>query len=581
MNENEQSEDESRNVVPHEAPFSFDPDDPLAPIRAVEDVDPDKLTREVGKAVQAMAVAGVLDPVTEAVVKDYIVRKKLLKPGAFAAIVRAARPRQPKAEPKPAGADDEQSGRAAFEAMSGEAPGAQILDEMDRFMARYLVFPNEHCRYATVLWAAHTHVVESFYVTPRLLIDSAEPECGKTRLLELLALFSQSPKMTFNTTVAALYRRLAKSMLTLLLDEADAIWSAKAGPQAEDLRALINAGYKRGATVDRCVGEGASMDVVEFPVFAPAAIAGIAGNMPRTVVTRSITIHLRRRAPGDVIESYEEEDAAAEAAPVRARLTGWCNSIKASLRGARPQMPSGVVDRRAEIWRAPLAVADAAGGEWPERAREACKHLALGTEVTSASLGVRLLRDLKDIFGDRDRMKTTDIVPALIGMDEAPWGDLYGKPIDARKLSDLLRRYDVVPAAFDVLDGTGKTAKGYTTYPTPGNGGLYDAWMRYISANPAESGKTGKDGKSAGREPDGTDRLAESPVRHDPHDPVTVLTVSRDSLTGPLSSGLTDLTALTGKSSDDTTRSCPDCAEPLHRLYVADGIHPWCADGQP
>jgi len=40
----------------------------------------------------------------------------------------------------------------------------------------------------------------------------------------------------------------------------------KAGDH-EDLRALLNAGHRRGATVPRCVGEGTSMTVQLFPVF--------------------------------------------------------------------------------------------------------------------------------------------------------------------------------------------------------------------------------------------------------------------------------------------------------------------------
>jgi hypothetical protein len=451
---------------------------------------------------------------------------------------------------------------AATAAPCADVPGAVILDEIEALVRRYLVVPDEHCWVALVLWAAHTHAVEAFYVTPRLILDSAEPESGKTRVLELLALLVNRPKMTFNTTVAALYRRLQNSMLTLLLDEADAIWSAKAGPQAEELRAFVNAGYKRGATVDRCVGEGSSMQVVEFPVFAPVAIAGISGNLPRTITTRGIIIHMRRRAPGEHVEPFEEQDALAAANPLRAQLAHWVGTVAGDLQASRPEMPAGVVDRKAEIWRALLAVADAAGGDWPKRAREACEYFALGTQAASASLGTRLLADLKEIFDGRDRMKTTDILPALIRMEEAPWGEMRGgKPLDARKLSDLLRRYDVAPTAFDLLDGTGKTAKGYTTFATKGNGGLHDAWQRYITGSAALAGKDGKDGEIAGQDTDRSDGLTGTAVsRNSGAERLTDLTVSRDSGTGAPTSEVTGLTALTAESGE-MTRACPDCGE--------------------
>jgi len=453
---------------------------------------------------------------------------------------------------------------AASPMPDADVDGAQALDDIDAFIRRYVVFPDEHCSVAVTLFAAHTHVVECFYVTPRLILDSAEPESGKTRVLELLALLCRNPKMTFNTTVAALYRRLLDKMLTVLLDEADAIWSAKAGPQAEELRAFVNSGYKRGATVDRCVGDGAGMKVVEFPVFAPVAIAGIAGNMPPTVTSRAVTIHMRRRAPGDQISPYEEQDVMPEAQQLRARLAGWTATIEGTLKAARPEMPEGVTDRKAEVWRALLAVADAAGGDWPKRAREACAHFALGAAASDVSLGVRLLADLKAIFGERDRMTTVDILETLTGMEEAPWGEMprSHKPLDARGLANLVKRYEVHPTAFDLLDGTGKTAKGYTTYPTTGNVGLADAWRRYAD----EVGKERNDGKDAGHDSDGTNRLTDGSVR-------------RNLPEGALTSELTQLTEITDSDGDARETGddfdgvhCTFCGEPLDQALTAAGF---------
>jgi hypothetical protein len=76
-------------------PFTFDPADPLAGIRRVEDVDEDKRVGEVGQAVRAMAAAGVLDAVTEEIVRDYVTRRKLLGRAAFRSIVRESRPYRP------------------------------------------------------------------------------------------------------------------------------------------------------------------------------------------------------------------------------------------------------------------------------------------------------------------------------------------------------------------------------------------------------------------------------------------------------------------------------------------------------
>jgi Protein of unknown function (DUF3631) len=347
------------------------------------------------------------------------------------------------------------------------------LDGAAAWFQRYLAVPSEHCITVLALWAAHTHAAKSFYVTPRLIIDSAEPESGKTRILELLNLTAHAPIFTMNTTIAALYRRLVGEPRTILLDETDAVFAKGAAQNHEDLRALLNSGDKRGATVDRCVGDGSKMKVVEFPAFAPVALAGIVGNMPATITTRAITIHMRRRAPGEEIAEFIEEDAIDEAEPLRLNLSSWVEDIAADLTGARPVMPAGVIDRKAEVWRALLAVADAAGGDWPQRGRAACKHFVLGADPGELSLGMRLLADLRVIFDGHDQLSTASILESLAALEEAPWGDMYGKPIDSRRLARMLGKYGASPKVVRIGE---TTPRGYTREA------LTDLWHRYLPA---------------------------------------------------------------------------------------------------
>lgn len=362
---------------------------------------------------------------------------------------------------------------------SGDPDGAQVLDDVATFLRRFVVFPTPHAFVAVALWCAHTWCAERWYVTPRLILDSAEPGSGKTRVLELLALLCRSPKSTINTTTAALYRRMAAANvpLTVLMDEVDAVFGPRPTPQAEDLRALLNAGYKRGATVDRCVGDGKSMRVEEFKVFAPVALAGLVGRMPGTLTTRAVVVHMRKRAPGERVEQFRERDAKDSVADVKARLAAWVDSVAGKVELARPVMPDGVTDRPAEVWEALLALADAAGGTWPDRARDACRWFVLETEPDDASLGVRLLRDVRDVFRGADRMTTADLLAALVALDESPWSDMWGKPLDARRLASELRRYGVRSKDLK-RPGSNAVSKGYRT---DGPDGLADAWMRYLA----------------------------------------------------------------------------------------------------
>jgi hypothetical protein len=372
--------------------------------------------------------------------------------------------------------------RRAQDADANGPEGAAVLDRIADFVGRFVVLPDQqHGLTVIALWAAHTHAADAFYVTPRLVLDSAEPGSGKTRVLELLALVCRNPELVLSPTSAAIFRLIAEQPLTLLFDETDAVFNPKSSGNYEDLRALLNAGYKRGATIPRCVGEASKMKVHRFTVYSPVALAGIAGGMPATITTRAVTIHMRRRAAGETVEPFYERDAEREAIPLRDALATWIDSVASRFPDARPDMPDGVVDRPAEVWEALLAVADAAKGDWPKRAREACRYFVLDTIPAPPSLGVRLLADMRELFHDADRLTTVDILARLSDMEEAPWGDLSGnRPLDARRLAKELDRYSVAPAAFK--DEHGKTVKGYTTYPTPRNVGLADAWARYLPA---------------------------------------------------------------------------------------------------
>ena len=218
------------------------------------------------------------------------------------------------------------------------------------------------------------------------------------------------------------------------------------------------------------------MKVERFPVYAPVALAGIAGAMPSTITTRAITIHMRRRRADEPVEPFRERDVARQAQPVREELAAWIGRAARQIGQACPAMPEGVTDRPAEIWEPLLAIADTAGEHWPTTARAACRHFVLDTGPQLTSLGVRLLADLRHVFTQRhaDRMATADILAALIAIEESSWDDLHGRAIDSRRLGKELARYGVKPRNVKI---GGTVVKGYRT---DGEDGLADAWSRYL-----------------------------------------------------------------------------------------------------
>ena len=91
---------------------------------------------------------------------------------------------------------------------------------------------------------------------------------------------------------------------------------------------------------------------------------------------------------------------------------------------------------------------------------------------------MRLLADIRVAFGDRDEMTSKAILVELHAMDEAPWKDLRGKPLDERGLANRLRQYSVKPKGIRV--GT-TVPRGYT------RADLHDAWVRYLPPIAAKS----------------------------------------------------------------------------------------------
>ncbi|HSB95152.1 MAG TPA: DUF3631 domain-containing protein, partial [Spongiibacteraceae bacterium] len=283
---------------------------------------------------------------------------------------------------------------------SHDAPipdGAELLSKVEIFIRRFCVLPSESDYVATALWVVHAHMVEHFDTSPRLAVLSPEPGSGKTRALEVLDLLTPNTMFVFSASPAAIFRTIAVEQTTLLFDESDTIFGRQGkDDQNEDLRALLNVGYRKGATIPRCVGS--QHEVQRFNVFCAVALAGL-GDLPDTVMTRSIVVRMRRRAPHECVEPFRLREQEHQGHAIRDQLAAWADHAGKEAGAAWPVLPSGVVDRAAEVWEPLIAAADAAGGCWPDRARAACVEICGGLGTRGQSLGVRLLMDLKLIFG--------------------------------------------------------------------------------------------------------------------------------------------------------------------------------------
>jgi hypothetical protein len=142
-----------------------------------------------------------------------------------------------------------------------------------------------------------------------------------------------------------------------------------------------------------------------------------------------------------------------------------------------PGLPDEIQDRDADVWEPLIAIADAVGGEWPKRSRVAAVALVGEGREAEASLGIRLLGDLRTIFANDHALPSKIILARLTDLEESPWGDLHGKPLDERGLARRLKAYGVKSTT--IRTGI-QTPKGYI------RADLEEQWLRYL---PPSSGK--------------------------------------------------------------------------------------------
>jgi hypothetical protein len=369
--------------------------------------------------------------------------------------------------------------------MSAEStPLGGWLHQVEKFIRRFVVLTDDQAT-AVALWVAHTHAFAAAIATPYLCISSAEMESGKTRLLEVLRLLTAKPWFTGRTTSAALTRKIDKIAPTLLLDESDAAFNGDR-EYAETLRGVLNTGYGKGGAVTVCTGQGANIDVKDFSTFCPKGIAGL-GRLPDTVQSRSIPIRLKKKLRSEPVERFRERKARAEGQTIADGVEQFIEPIVGELEVAEPALPDELSDRAQDVWEPLLAIADAAGGDWADRARGAAKRLSGKKAVEDATLGVRLLTDIRGVFGtDEEQLPTHVLLARLNTLEESSWGSWNdGDGIRPQELANKLRPYEV--SSRDVHVGQGgkrKTVRGYL------RGDFEDAWARYLPLTPDASRAT-------------------------------------------------------------------------------------------
>jgi hypothetical protein len=323
--------------------------------------------------------------------------------------------------------------------------GDVILGEVAGLVDKHVIV-DDHAKVAIALWVVLTYLIDVVDIMPILAILSPEKRCGKTMLLELLANLVRRGMPAVLLSPATVFRVIEASHPTLLIDEADGILKNSKGDDNLELRTVINSGYSRAfAFVPRC--EGDDHAVRYFSTWSAKAIALI-GRMPDSMADRSIRIEMKRKAKSDTTSKLRETPLNVFD-ELKSKIVRFVEDNSDAIRAVVPSFPSGLNDRAEDCWTPLFAIAEVAGGNWPDLSWRAAIALSADSD-DSDTFNSKLLRALKEDFETNQQahasgfQATTDICDHLNQDKEAPWhGPKYKNGMTEELLASRLRRYKI------------------------------------------------------------------------------------------------------------------------------------------
>jgi putative DNA primase/helicase len=338
---------------------------------------------------------------------------------------------------------------------------ADALNDAAQNLTQYVAAGPELI-HTSVLWAAHTHILDMINVSPRLAAQAAGPGCGKTVLMEAIGNLVPRPLSASSITAASVFRIIEEIQPTLLLDEADQMLADRSSP----LVGVLNSSHRKSSAFVMRTEEvlPGQFQPVRFSTWAAVMFAGIR-ELPPTLQDRSVVLFLRRAKPGEVRQHLRDGKCPALAECAQ-KLARWASDL---VDLPEVVLPPTLSNRIGDNWRPLLAIAEIAGGTWPVRAMEAAMAAAQQQEQGLISA---LLEDIHLVFGKREQILSQELVNGLLSLDEKPYGEINrGREITTNWLARQLKGVVTQPTK-TMRDGKDRK-KGYP------RAAFADAWERY------------------------------------------------------------------------------------------------------
>ena len=384
------------------------------------------------------------------------------------------------------GAVGNRSDRSLAEAIKEVVPwhepvnGEVLLKALEEFLTRHVILP-KWAADTLALWCLHTYAFELREVGTYIGLESPEKRCGKTTLLNVLSRLVRRPVTAANISSPAFFRVIEEACPTLLIDEADTFLRGNS-----ELKGILNAGYHReSAYVLRVFsargGEGREGDenattLGRFSCWCPKLMCMI-GRLPDTLADRCIVIRMHRKIADEKCERLRK--AQSETAELRRKCARFAADHAREIAAAAPVMPTELHDRAEDVWEPLVCLADMAGGDWPERARQAAIGLTMSAQENCPI--ENLLMDSFVLFTElkAERLFSRELAARLDRYYQRPWMEgLKGKPVTEAWLAKQLRPYGMRPMTIRIGE---KVGRGYESED------FVEALRRYVPSTEAKA----------------------------------------------------------------------------------------------
>ena len=317
----------------------------------------------------------------------------------------------------------------------------EVVASLEKFFVERAHLPME-AALVLAFFTLITWTFDIFDTVACLLIESATPSCGKNVVLNLLAAVCCTPYLLVSPSEATLFRIIDSLRPTILIDEAEAL--AGRTDRAEFLKSVIQAGYKKGGSVPRCVGTNNELHF--FDVFCPKVLAAI-GGMVGALLSRCIVIHMEKAPAGQVRKSSRNRQLLKDSARLREQTEAYAEQSRSALTRLYDEEPDAgywpqLQDREAELWGPLLAHARLIGAECEARLLAAALRFSKGKQQIQAqdrnmALAIELLEALETLSDLR--FVPSDLVTPLSVRDN--WGDRFSSCRDDRSRAASIGKF--------------------------------------------------------------------------------------------------------------------------------------------